>query len=126
MDMSPEAQSQIGRRRDSRLRLHIPARLDTIHASVQAQLLDLSQSGAHLAVAEQLVLGEDTLLRWLSFEGFGRVVWATPKQVGLEFDELLLPATLVTTRDLADQSTAKKDRRRAYEAAKTWYQGNRL
>ena len=121
MDMSPEPLHQIGRRRDSRLRLHLPARITTIHGKWQAQLLDLSQSGAHLEVAERLMKGGDAVLNWLQFEAFGRIVWATATQVGLEFDELIAPDTLVITRDLADQHTAKEAKRIAIEAARAWY-----
>lgn len=125
MDMHDQSLQQIGRRRDSRLRLHIPAQLVTIHGNFRAQLLDLSQSGAHLMVEEKLLRGGDAVLSWLNYEAFGRIVRATATQVGLEFDELLPPATLVTTRDLADQNTAKEDKREAFEAARAWYHGYR-
>ena len=121
MEMSPETHHRIGRRRDSRLRLHLPARITTIHGKWQAQLLDLSQSGAHLEVAERLLKGSDAVLNWLQFEAFGRIVWTTATQVGMEFDELIAPTTLVTTRDLADQHSARQDKRIALEAARAWY-----
>ena len=121
MEMSPETHHRIGRRRDSRLRLHLPARIITIHGNWQAQLLDLSQSGAHLEVSERLMKGGDAVLNWLQFEAFGRIVWTTATQVGMEFDELIAPATLVVTRDLADQHTAKEAKRIAIEAARAWY-----
>ena len=121
MEMSPEAHNQIGRRRDSRLRLHIPARIVTIHGQYKAQLLDLSQSGAHLAVEQQLMKGGDAVLTWLEYEAFGRIVWAASTQIGMEFEELITPATLVATRDLADQHSAREEKRAALEAVRAWY-----
>jgi len=116
----------IGRRRDSRLRLHIPAQVATIHTTQKAELLDLSQSGAHVALSEPVIQGGDALLTWLNFEAFGRIVWASPTQAGIEFDELLAPAALLITRDLADQLVPKDERRRENnEAARTWSEGYR-
>ena len=115
----------IGRRRDCRLRLTIPARVETIHGNYLAVLLDLSQSGAHFRVDEPLGSGGDALLLWLGFEGFGRIVWSTTHHAGLEFDEMLPPATLIATRDLAEKDTRKDDHRQAFETARSWYHGYR-
>ncbi len=114
-----------GRRRDSRLRLAIPARLETIHGTYPAALLDLSQSGAHIRVDEPLGKGVDAILFWLQFEAFAGVVWSTPTHAGLEFDELIAPAVLLDTRDLAERNTRDEDRRDAFEAARAWYHGHR-
>lgn len=125
MDMTPPSQHQIGRRRDSRLRLHIPARLETIHGNYSALLIDLSQSGGHVLTDERLIHGQDALLVWLKYEAFGRVVWASQRQAGLEFDELLDPQTLLSTRDRADRDTRKEDQHEAFLAARAWYNGQR-
>jgi len=88
-------------------------------------LIDLSQSGGQVVTDEKLLSGKDAMLHWLEFEAFGRIVWSTPTQAGLEFAELLDPSTLITTRDLADLDTRKVDRREAFDAARAWYNGYR-
>jgi len=115
----------IGRRRDSRLRLQLSARLETIHGNARVMLMDLSQSGGQVVTDEHLLSGKDAVLCWLHFEAFGRIVWSTPTQAGLEFAELLPASTLIDTRDMADLDTRKVDRRAAFDATRAWYNGCR-
>ncbi len=112
----------VGRRRDSRLRLSVPAQLITLSGQFNASLCDLSQSGAHLQSRGQLSCGEDAVLTWLGFEAFGRIVWAGEGEAGMEFDELLAPAVLIETRDQVDLGYAPSVKQAEYEAAKrNWY-----
>ncbi len=125
MDMPPPSELQIGRRRDSRLRLNIPARLETIYGNVKVVLIDLSQSGGHLLTGEKQLCGKDAVLGWLQYEAFGRIVWSTDRQAGLEFDGMLTPQTLLATRDAAERDPRKEEQREAFLAARAWYNGHR-
>ncbi len=114
-----------GRRRDSRLRLGVPAQLITLSGQCSASLCDLSQSGAHLRTKGVLERGEDAVLSWLGFETFGRIVWTHDGEAGMEFDELLAPAILIQTRDQVDLGIAPSSEQAAYESARNWYLGLR-
>lgn len=125
MDMHDQALQKIGRRRDSRLRLRIPAKIETTFGTLPVTLLDLSQSGAHVFSTEPLATTGDAVLTWLHYEAFGRIVWFCGPQAGLEFDKLLAPSTLLTTRDIGEQTIAREERRETFEAARAWYNGYR-
>lgn len=119
------AGARTGRRRDSRLRVELPARLLTLTANVRASLCDLSQSGARLRHEGPLDRGEEGVLRWLEFETFGQIVWSRGGFAGLEFDGLLAPAILLETRDRADYGLVPDEKREAYARARDWYRGYR-
>ena len=82
--LSDSISGAIGRRRDARLRLGVPAQLITLHGQYSASLCDLSQSGAHVRAKGDLFRGEDAVLQWLGFEAFGKLVWAANGEGGLE------------------------------------------
>jgi len=125
MDMHDPKLHQIGRRRDARLRLAIPAHLITIHGKHRVALCNLSQSGAQMQLNGKLKLCGDAVLVWLHYEVFGRIVWSANGQAGMEFDELIAPGTLITTRDIVDFKTGPDENREHYEATRAWYQGER-
>ena len=126
MAMYEKLSGMVGRRRDSRLRLNVPAQLITLSGQCSASLCDLSQSGAHFQVREALTSGEDAVLSWLGFEAFGRIVWASNGEAGMEFDELLEPGVLIKTRDQVDLGYAPTTKQADYDAAaRSWFQGSR-
>ena len=110
-----------GRRRHSRLRVHIPARLITLDGTLQATLLDLSFRGAKVVLGSAaLRCGASAVLTWGSFEAFGTIVWTRDQSCGLDFETPLKPQILIATRDLAD-TTPRVDSNRV--AAKGWVTG---
>lgn len=115
----------IGRRRDARLRLGVPAQLITLHGQFSANLCDLSQSGAHVRAKGDLFRGEDAVLLWLGFEAFGKIVWVDNGEGGLEFDEMLAPAILIQTRDQVDLGQIQSADQAAYEGVRSWFMGYR-
>jgi len=115
----------IGRRRDSRLRVGVPAQIITLHGQFTASLADLSQSGAHIRTKGGLVRGEELVVTWLGFEAFGTVVWTALGEAGLEFDEPLAVPILLQTRQQVDQGLAPSSEQAAYEGARSWYMGYR-
>lgn len=121
--MTEEESKTIGRRRDSRLRLEVPAKVIALGGQFSASLCDLSQSGARFRIDQPLKMGEDAVLTWLEYETFGRVVWSASGQAGLEFDELIDEEVLFRTRDLMDHGAIKSDERIHYEKARAWFTG---
>ncbi len=125
MNMSEQSRPPIGRRRDARLRLDIPAQLITLDGQLTASLADLSQSGAHIRASSRTIHRGDAVLYWMGFEAFGRIVWSTDTEAGLEFDELLAPAVLLQTRMQVDCGRIPSLEQMAYEGARSWYTGYR-
>lgn len=110
-----------GRRRHSRLRVHLPAKLITLDGTLTATLLDLSFRGARVLLGRGSVQRGDTaVLTWGTFEAFCTVAWAESGSCGLNFDEPLQPQVLIATRDIADV-TPRVDAGRA--AAHDWVAG---
>lgn len=125
MNMVRKIGGMIGRRRDSRLRVGVPAQLITLHGQTTASLADLSQSGAHIRSKGKLVRGDQAVVTWLGFEAFGTIVWAASGEGGLEFDELLPEAILIQTRQQVDQGIAPSAEQAAYDGVRSWYMGYR-
>jgi hypothetical protein len=95
-DLKPEAH----RRQHPRLRLGIPARLESLDGNESVRLIDLSQSGAHVVLAGPHDLRR-AVLCWLGFEAFGFVAWREGDHVGMEFEELVPMEQLFETRQRA-------------------------
>lgn len=113
----------IGRRRDSRLRLEIPAKVIALGGQYRASLCDLSQSGARLRTSQPLKMGENAVLTWLEYESFGRVVWSANGFAGMEFDELIGEQVLLRTRKMMDSGVIRSEEQIHYEEAKAWFTG---
>lgn len=110
-----------GRRRHSRLRVHLSAKLITLDGTLSTTLLNLSYSGAKLLLGTNAIRrGSSTVLTWGTFEAFCTVAWVAGGHCGLDFDEPLSPQVLIATRDLAD-TTPRVDASRV--AARDWVVG---
>ena len=110
-----------GRRRHSRLRVCLPARLITLDGTLTVTLLDLSFRGAKVVGnAPSLKRGASAVLTWGAFEAFCPLAWIDGDLCGPDFDAPLKPRVLIATRDLADASP-RVDARRV--AARDWVSG---
>jgi hypothetical protein len=110
-----------GRRRDSRLRVQLPARLITYDGHLQGTLINLSFRGAKVLIFGQVPQrGTKGLLGWDQFEALCRVAWAEDSYVGLDFDGPLPPHVVLDTRALADLSPRIDASRKA---ASDWASG---
>lgn len=125
--MSEESQqlAHIGRRDHQRLRLRLPAEMIVLAGTQPVLLLDLSQSGARLAIRSAPRFKQG-YLRWLEFETFGETVWVEGNMFGLRFDEELAADILLRTRALAPdewqrQSDEQSDE--VLEYARAWATG---
>jgi hypothetical protein len=110
------------RRGSSRLRLGIPARLETFDGPQHVRLLDLSQSGAQVLISPQLPF-KSAVLGWLAFEAFGDVVWQTADHAGLQFDEPVPMDWIIETRQQAP-AIVRNEKWSAHAAAREWVAGN--
>jgi len=121
--MGADVHTQIGRRRDARLRVQVPALLVLVTGQYKAALCNISQTGAQMQVTEPVRTGMDGVLQWLDFEAFGTLVWVKRGFVGMEFDEPLATAVLVETRDLFDQRDFVSEDEAARKQARDWFLG---
>lgn len=83
-------------RKEERVELHVevPLRKAGYHSG-QAELADISSSGARVIAAERLVEGETVWLRFPGLEAIpARVAWTQEWTAGLEFQRPLHPAVL--------------------------------
>lgn len=71
---APDAQAIAGRRAAPRLRLAIPARFVSIYATQRCMLVDISRTGARIALAAPVAMGQCGYLEIDRFEIFGAVV----------------------------------------------------
>lgn len=108
--------SRTGRRRHSRLRVCLPAKLVTLGGTHQATLLDLSFRGAKIATGGFVAPGGDAVLSWGAFEAFCRIAWCHGELCGLDFDEPLHGDVLIATRDLADATPPSDTTRQIAQA----------
>jgi hypothetical protein len=108
------------RRKKPRLRVGIPARLETLYETVQVTLIDLSQTGAKMEIPDRRLAGS-AVLNWLSFEALGDVMWQEGDLAGLQFDPSVPLDYLLATRELAPNVVAKQHLdARAAAAAWVW------
>ncbi|WP_333604801.1 PilZ domain-containing protein [Novosphingobium sp.] len=120
--MSSES-SETGRRRRSRLRVRLPARLVTRTDTQPVVLEDLSLHGARVATSTQLKLGSEAVLEWGNFEAFGEVVWCAGGRCGISFFDAVTPQMLLDTRDLDDATRLPQDKELARQNARQWAEG---
>ena len=121
--MGAELPLNVGRRRDSRLRLNVPGRLITLTGTHKIVLRDISQSGAKLVLPDDVQQGEDGVLEWLEFETFGTIVWKANGLAGMAFDEAVPNPVLLATRQTFDSRAFKTHEEEAREQATDWYLG---
>jgi len=109
------------RRQHSRLRLGLRAALETLEGRQSVRLLDLSRSGAKLALDGPEMFRQG-ILAWLGFEAFGEVVWREGRLAGLQFDETLPLELVIETRHRAPD-VVREESLEAYNAARDWVAG---
>ena len=117
-----------GRRGAARLRLGIPARLVTLGGTERCDLVDLSCSGARVALTnaldDLLALGDGALLRVAGLEAFGEVVRRDPSAIAFAFEERLAEGDVLAVRRHAER-LAGDPTRALRQAAHNWVTGGR-
>lgn len=117
-----ETQPKIGRRGAPRLRLSIPARLVSLYKRHRCVILDLSRTGARVALSAPLQPGDGAFLQCGELDHFGAVQRREAGTNGLEFDVPLRDEEVLAIRRYAEQ-LEESERREWREAARRWVQG---
>lgn len=112
-----------GKRAASRVRLHLPARVDLLTGTQKCFLEDLSVTGAAIIPQNKLPrTGDSVVLICNPVDAFGVVVWVRHGRFGVMFDEPLPLDQVVALRHFADDF-ADAEKQRLIEQARDWVQG---
>lgn len=94
------SEDQSRRRKRPRLRVGIPAHLQTLNGPLEVKLLDISQSGARIEIPST-ERPHSAVLQWLEYEAYGDIVWERSGLLGMKFDPPLPADQILRTRELA-------------------------
>ena len=117
------ARPPAGRRRRSRLRVRLPARLITLCETYNTILVDVSLLGAKVRVDAQLRQGSDAILEWNGHEAFGEVVWCQRGFCGIAFFEAIPAGLLLATRELDETAQLPQEQELVRQTARQWVEG---
>ena len=122
----PATPRPTGRRGAARLRLAIPVRIVSTHATQTCILLDLSRTGARIGLAEPLAPGMCLYLKIAQFEVFAEVIRRDLGEGGgingLAFDETLPDATVLAVRQHAE-GFEQRQRESFRDQVRRWVSG---
>ena len=114
--------TNIGRRAAPRLRLSLPARLvavDRVHSCV---LLNLSRSGAQVAIHDAMAIGEGAMLQCGDIDHFVIVARQEPGLNGLQFDEEISDDLVLDIRRY-HENYETHERRALVDKVRKWVNG---
>lgn len=121
------APAPVGRRTAARLRLAIPARFVSIYATQPCILLDISRTGARLALATPLAEGMSGLIAIARCEAFGTIVRTEHGPDGgvnaMVFDEPIGKAQVLDLRHFAENFD-QRERSALRDQARRWVTGH--
>lgn len=127
-DLPPsDAQPPVtGRRGSARLRLAIPARFVSVYSTQDCLLLDVSRTGARLALGVPLAVGQSGFIALGRFEVFGTIIRLERESGGgvnaMVFDDPLPKADVLEIRRFAEQFETR-EQASVIEAARRWVTG---
>lgn len=129
-DLSPSSANPapvlIGRRASARLRLAIPARFVSIYSTQDCILLDISRSGARLALAKPVAEGQSGVVEFAHFGLFGSIVRAEGGTGGgsnaMAFDDPISEAEVLDVRSFAE-SFEMRERLALRDLVRRWVAG---
>ncbi len=116
------ATASIGRRAAPRLRLSLPAQLIAVEKAHTCILLNLSRTGAQVAILEAMREGEGAILRCGVINHFALVTRSEFGLNALVFDEPLTDAVVLETRRY-HENFEERERRALIETARKWATG---
>lgn len=121
-----EPSDTVGRRAAPRLRLAIPARFISTDGTHDCVLMDLSSTGARIALAKPLREGAAGYLKIAALELFGEAVWCEHGHGGgvngLVFDESLAHQQVLAVRHHAE-TYAERERLALRDQVRRWVTG---
>ncbi len=112
-----------GRRGAARLRLAIPARVVSLYSTQRCVLLDVSRTGAQIALKKPLDLGEGALLQVHTLDQFASAVRLGNGRNGLEFETPLSDELVIQMRWFGEQ-IEEREKRELREAVRAWVNGD--
>lgn len=113
----------IGRRSAPRLRLSLPAQLIAVEKVHTCILLNLSRSGAQVAILDAIRVGEGAILRCGAINQFAIVTRNEFGLNALQFDEPLTDAIVLEIRRYHENFEGR-ERRALIETARKWVTGD--
>ena len=112
-----------GRRGAPRLRLSLPARLTSIERTHQAILLNLSRTGALVAILDAVREGEGGILECGNLKVFGVVARSEFSLNALRFDKEISDEKVLEMRRFYENFEVR-ERRQLIETARKWVNGD--
>lgn len=113
---------KIGRRHAARLRVSLPGQMIGVEKVQSCILLNLSRSGAQVAILESLRIGEGAILRCGAIKQFGVVTRSEFGLNAVEFDEQLEHEQVLEIRRYYE-NFEERERRTLIETARKWVNG---
>ena len=114
--------AKVGRRSAPRLRLSLPAQLVAVERVHRCILLNLSRSGAQVAILDAMRVGEGAILRCGVIDQFAVVTRSEFGLNALQFDEPLSDAQVLEIRHY-HENFEERERRALIETARKWVNG---
>ena len=111
-----------GRRAAPRLRLSLPAQLIAVDRTHTCILLNLSRSGAQVAILDSLREGEGAMLKCGQLDEFVIVTRSEFGLNGLQFDEEITDDLVLEIRRY-HENFEERERRALVETARKWVTG---
>ena len=115
--------SKIGRRAAPRLRLSRPGQLVAVERVHRCILLNLSRTGAQVAILDALREGEGAILKCGVIDHFAVVTRSEFGLNALEFEEPLTDAQVIEIRHY-HENFEERERRALVETARKWVNGD--
>jgi len=112
-----------GKRFLGRLRVRLPARVETLTRTRLVILLDVSGGGARVQFEGAPPAGE-VLLRWAGNEAHGRICWQRGGLCGVAFDHRVRQEALLATARTNEASALPEDLDLTTAAARSWADGS--
>ncbi len=114
---------QVGRRSAPRLRLSLPAQLIAVEKAHTCILLNLSRTGAQVAILDAMREGEGAILRCGAINHFAIVTRSEFGLNALAFDEPLTDAIVLYIRRY-HENFEEREKRALMETARKWVTGD--
>jgi hypothetical protein len=100
----PSRFRQVHRRIESRARVALETRVQTLHGRVPAYLLNLSCHGAMLQMVAPPGRGNTVIVICGPLDGLGTIVWSEDDRCGVEFEEPIAEEMVIDLRHMADEA----------------------
>jgi hypothetical protein len=96
------------RRSGERIKISLPAQLDTLEFSLPVLMVDLGPYGARIVLVKKPSFTHASL-RWLTYEATGELIWSNDKFCGLRFNRALSVAKLKKTENAPPPGELDRD-----------------